>query len=276
MTRSKSLSEAIAVAVGAVGADLGRVAARGQPLVDEARHPGLVLDDQDPLHRAHLDHPVLAREPPGRSAARCSNRAPSPGPARDPDPPAVRLGDRAHDREPDPGALVAAAAVEPAREAREDPPLLARRDPGAGVADPDRRLGRRRRSRRCRSRRRRSVWATAFWARFMTAWVSRWRSATIERGDASSSCQRAVGDPARLGDQLLGELAQRHRLELEEVRALGLRQQQQVVDEAVHPVELAGDQGDRLAAVGLVARSGPRRAARGGRARPRSASAARG
>ena len=59
--------------------------------------------------------------------------------------------------------------------------------------------------------------------------------------------------PRRLRDQLVGELAQRHRLELEEVRALSLRQQQQLLDEAVHPVELAGDQGDRLAPVVLVA-----------------------
>ena len=51
----------------------------------------------------------------------------------------------------------------------------------------------------------------------------------------------------RLRHQLVRELVDVDVLQPQEVGPLGLRERQQVVDEAAHPVQLVGDEGDRLA-----------------------------
>ena len=60
----------------------------------------------------------------------------------------------------------------------------------------------------------------------------------------------AVAEAARLGEQVVREEVEVDRTEAEEVRARRLRQQQQVVDVAAHPVELVLDHRDRLLALG--------------------------
>ena len=207
--------------------------------------------------------------------SRMSNLRSLPGPAHDPHPASVSLCDRAHDREPDPCPLVAAAAAHPAREARKDPPLLARTDSRAGVTNPDRGL--------LPVHRRPDpdlVPDLGVGDRVLRQ-VHHRLGDPLAVGDDRPRRRRvdrpaAIGHPARLGYELVGELGEAHGLELEEVGALGLREQQQVVDEAAHPIELAGDQRDRLAPARLVGNVSLGEQLEVARARSRSAFAARG
>ena len=107
---------------------------------------------------------------------------------------AVRLGDVADDREPEPGAAGAAAAgLVDAVEALEDPLEVARRDPDAVVADLDRRPSRRRPRALHRDRLPGSEYLTALSSRFAIA-LTTWRRSHVERRVARrSTSQRDAG-----------------------------------------------------------------------------------
>ena len=98
------------------------------------------------------------------------------------------------------------------------------------------------------------MWATAFWLRFISAWVSRWRSATILPDPTEASRQSRSASAEALANSSLGQVVEVDRLRLEEVRPARLRQEQQVVHEPGHAVELVGHQLERLAPLlGVVA-----------------------
>ena len=128
ISRSKSSSLASASALIPSPTIVDREAARPQALLQERGQPRLVLGDQDPAHRWR-----------GRGCSRDDDREgrAQPGSRVELDRAAVRLGDRAHDREPEPGAVGGLRGVVAARVASEDPLAVGVVDPGPFVADPE-------------------------------------------------------------------------------------------------------------------------------------------
>ena len=95
---------------------------------------------------------------------------------------------------------------------------------------------------------------TAFCASPMTAWVRRWRSALQHGLAARLERPGALAETRGLVQQLVGQGAELDLVHAQEVAALGLGEQQQVVDEAAHAVQLVRDQRDRLPSLlGVVA-----------------------
>ena len=82
----------------------------------------------------------------------------------------------------------------------------------------------------------------AFSASWVTAWVSRWASATTVARAARLEDPAARAQDGGLAEHVLRPLVEVERTEVEEVGPLGPGQGEQVLDHPVHPVDLVGDE----------------------------------
>ena len=124
--------------------------------------------------------------------------------------------------------------------------------PGPAVAHPEARRACRRTTSRGRRRRRRCVCLTALSQSWSSAWVSRCSSTVAVTDAVSSSVHLPVAEAAGLGEHVDGEAGEVDGPRADEVGPVALGEQDQVADQAGHPVDLVEQQlaglGDLLGA----------------------------
>ena len=157
----------------------------------------------------------------------------------------VRLGNRLHDGQSEAGTLGAARPRAPA-EALEDRLLFVACDPGAVVPDPEARLA------PGHDRADRDRLAAVGVARGVLGQLHDGLREALAVGD-DHALAADVDDPLARGERLhvreeaVGQRADVDRVEIEEVGFLAAGEEQQVLDDPAHPVELVGDERERLA-----------------------------
>ena len=240
MSRSKSSSRASASAVGAVGGDGRREAVGAQPLLEEGGQARLVLGDQDAVHRRRASCGGSVGMIDGERAR------PAPGAAVELDASAVGLGDRAHDRQAEAGALRAPAGAAARAKRSKIRSRSAARDARTAVAHPEPRAP------AAQLAAERDRVALAVCCDGVVGEVHHRLGQPLAVGAQRGRRRRARAasrgrERGRLGQQLLGEHVEVDVLEPQEVGPLGLGEREQVLDEAAHAVELVGDELDGLA-----------------------------